>query len=183
MAGGGRGMPNRIDRVFRLCVQRRSDQPPHWQEKCLSSSAPNQAELAEHFTKRKIVVAYRGIDLELQVHSLREEVDLKVCSLLKEMSVNREGGIQPLRLEEIIFGDDDADKNKSVVDENVVAPFETARETANQAVVVQEAAIGKDMADVLNKRAKMLEQVDRSFRIELALVSHMAATGGGGMGT
>ena len=75
------------------------------QERCLTSGACTQVELAEHFTKRTVVVIYRGVELKMQVVSLREEVELKVSAALKELAVNRANGIVPLLVEEIVFED------------------------------------------------------------------------------
>jgi hypothetical protein len=60
----------------------------------------------------------------------------------------------------------------------MVAPWNAARSAANDIVSQQEAVGGKHMLDVLTRREKMLEQIDRSFKIEMAFLSSLADAGG-----
>jgi len=60
----------------------------------------------------------------------------------------------------------------------MVAPWNAARTAANDIVSQHEAIGGKHMLEVVSRRAKMLEQIDRSFTIELAFLSSLADAGG-----
>jgi hypothetical protein len=64
------------------------------------------------------------------------------------------------------------------VPEAMVAPWTAARTAANDIVSQFEAVGGKHMLEVLTRRCKMLDQIDRNFTIELAFLSSLADAGG-----
>ena len=64
------------------------------------------------------------------------------------------------------------------VPSSMVAQWNAARSAANDIVSQQEAVGSKHMLEVLTRREKMLEQIDRSFKIEMAFLSSLADAGG-----
>jgi len=95
----------------------------------------------------------------------------------QELALNTKDGLQPLTAEATVFGEV-ASTAACKVPEAMVSAWRAARQAANDLVEQHEAKDGKHQCDVLGKKEKMLEQIDRSFRIELGYIESLANSGG-----
>ena len=93
------------------------------------------------------------------------------------MAIGKVGGLSLLACEKAIFGNDGPNE-KCPVPAGRLVPWNAARDAANTLTDQYEAITGKPMVDVLSKKEKMLEQIDRNFRIELAFLVSLADVGG-----
>ena len=60
----------------------------------------------------------------------------------------------------------------------MVSGWNAARAAANDLTEQQAAVSGKHMVEILTKKSKVLEQIDRSFKIELCFLTALAEAGG-----
>lgn len=94
------------------------------------------------------------------------------------MAVNKGDGLILMACEKCVFGELEGKLPACPVPADMVAPWNAAREASNELVCQQEAVSGKHMLDILTKKERMLEQIDRSFKIELAFLAALADAGG-----
>ena len=95
---------------------------------------------------------------------------------LQEMALGRKGGLVHLTCEDFVFGAVEAQGTCPVP----VSPVQgnAARLAANSLIDKQGATSGKHMLEILNRREQMLNQIDRSFRVEVAFLASLTQQGG-----
>ena len=96
---------------------------------------------------------------------------------LQEMALGKKGGLVHLTCEDFVFGSVGA-QGTCPVPVSLVQGWNAARLAANSLVEKQGATSGKHMLETLNRREQMLNQIGRSFRVEVAFLASLAAQGG-----
>ena len=96
---------------------------------------------------------------------------------LQEMALGKKGGLVHLTCEEFVFGSVEA-QGACPVPVSLVQGWDAARLAANSLIDKQGATSGKHMLEILNRREQMLNQIDRSFRVEVAILASLTQQGG-----
>ena len=96
----------------------------------------------------------------------------------QEMAINTVNGLMPLSCEKTVLGGQPENAPACPVPASILQGWNSAREAANSLVENAEAAQGRHQKELLSKKIKMLEQTDRSFRIDLGFVGSLAEHGG-----
>ena len=96
---------------------------------------------------------------------------------LQEMALGKKGGLVHLTCEDFVFGAVEA-QGTCPVPVSLVQGWNAARLAANSLIDKQGATSGKHMLEILNRREQMLNQIDRSFRVEVAILASLTQQGG-----
>ena len=94
------------------------------------------------------------------------------------MAVDNKDGIKPLVAETFLFPLPTGTVPPCRVPAEMVAPWNVARGSANALIAECKIGSGREMTDILSKKAKVFDQLDRTFRIELGWITSMAESGG-----
>lgn len=134
------------------------------------------ANLADKFEKRMITVVYRSVSLEVEVMDFREEIEVKVSALLKQMSVGLLNGIPAMAYEDAFWGEVELVDCK--VEFGLLKPFIAARQVANALLVAGDYERRADMLSALQAKLAVFVQLDRTFVMEVALTKSTCSDGG-----
>eukprot|EP00972_Heterocapsa_arctica_P066400 9797676-Heterocapsa_arctica.AAC.1 len=93
------------------------------------------------------------------------------------MALGKKDGLIALACEKSVFGDTMSEVT-CPIPAGMLQPWNAAREAVNEMTDLQEAVTGKHMVDIISKKLHILEQIDRSFKIELAFLTSLTAAGG-----
>lgn len=134
------------------------------------------ANLADKFEKRMVTVAYRSVSLAVEVMDFREEIEVKVSALLKQLSVGLLNGIPAMVFEDAFLGD--VSLVNCRVEPSLLKPFIAARQAANDLLIAGDYERGADMLSALQAKLAVFVQLDRTFVMEVALTKSMCSDGG-----
>lgn len=122
-------------------------------------------------------VKYRGLEVQCRVGDHVEEVDLKLGALIKEMAVGQVNGVDALAWEAACFSEP-CTGSALPSDIPLMREYQNARVTANEALQSAQAKTGSQYNEVLQNKASVLKQLDRSFMVELAALKLMVESRG-----
>lgn len=126
--------------------------------------------------KRDAQIGYRGVPVEIQVFSLAEELALRTSAALKERAVIA-GKLEALHCEEDLV--DAATAHRCLkLDENMLVQAKAARKSANSMVTAEGDPSGIEMRDILQAKKGILLQLDKGFKLEIALITSFTGEGG-----
>jgi len=153
--------PNTVTEVHELCVQ----------------EAARLGALINLREKRDITLKYRGIELVCKdVKSYEEELNLRVAAFLKTRAV---GGKVPVLVFEnsVLEPPSDEHAKDPRIHSKVLEEFAMARNTANE-MLRDQVLSGELVKEMLTKRAQVCMQVDKTFKLEMALLDTACGDGG-----
>ena len=113
--------------------------------------------------KRTILINYRGLEIELQVTSLAEELVLKLACWVKGMAIGT-GALPEMKFEVGLFQDMETN-TKLPVDDDLVAEYAAARTTLTR--VLNAVPIdGTVVVGILKSKLQMLRGIDKTFVLD-----------------
>jgi hypothetical protein len=153
--------PDTVSEVHKLCVQ----------------EATRLGALINLRERRDIIVKYRGIELVCKdVRSYEEELNLRVASFLKTRAVG--GKVPVLAFENSVLEPPSEEVAKDPrIHKEVLDEFSMARNTANE-MLKDQVLSGDLVKEMLTKKAQVCMQVDKTFKLEMALLDTACGEGG-----
>eukprot|EP00971_Amphidinium_carterae_P352714 6492712-Amphidinium_carterae.2 len=139
------------------------------------NSVKQLGNLPREYQERQVTVSYRGIDLPLRVASARAEISKKLAAEVKTQAI-RAKGLKQLSWECALF--ENEPECAHTVEQKLLRKFTAARTQAEDMVKGGGPITLQDALRILTYKKELLVQQDSSFDIELALLSHMTASGG-----
>ena len=149
-------------------------------EKCVTSCLDEAARLGAVSAlreKRDITIGYRGMQLLVKgVRGYEEELRLRIAARLKSMCAG--DGVPLLIFESSVLGDPESKgKSDDKVDPEVLKDFVMARRTANE-MLKDQVLSGELVKEMLNNKGQICLQVDKTFKLEMALLDTACGEGG-----
>ena len=125
--------------------------------------------------KRTILINYRGLEIELQVTSLAEELVLKLAAWVKGMAIGT-SALPEMKFEVGLF--QDMTNTMLPVDDDLVAEYAAARATLTR-VLKAVPTDGTVVVGILKSKYQMLRGIDKTFSLDLMAWIAMHAEGPG----
>ena len=126
--------------------------------------------------KRKVTIVYRGVQVEMIVFSLAEELSLRGSAVLKARAVEAKK-LDPLHCENELV-DASLKQDHQAFEEKLITAANIARRSANAMVTAEGDPSGVVMRDILFAKQGVLIQMDKSFKLEINFVASFTGAGG-----
>ena len=127
--------------------------------------------------RRDIKVSYRGMQLTVQdIRGYEEELTIRIAAKLKSRCVG--AGVPLLVFESSVLGPPQLEaKDAPKVQPEVLKDFKMARVTANE-MLKKQVLSGELVKEMITTKGQICVQVDKTFKIELALLDTACGEGG-----
>jgi hypothetical protein len=113
-------------------------------------------------SKRNVVFFYRGLEIELVVTSLAEELVLKIAAWVKAAAVGT-AALPEMKFEAGLF--EDTKKPQVTVDDALVSEYAAARDTLAR-ILTDVPVEGTVVVSMLKCKLQMLQGIDKTFVLE-----------------
>ncbi len=128
--------------------------------------------------RRAIQIRYRGLDIQVEVMGLEEEITRRLAAHIKSKAVEARA-LELFSCEEALIPLQTQDASQEDgVDADLVKEAVVARASADKILKESAWTSGENLLEILNEKMVLLLQVDETFKIELAMVEHMVRGGG-----
>ena len=135
---------------------------------------PGMKELAD---KRTIQVEYRGVQLDINIGSLVEDVDFRYAACLKSEAVDV-GLINPIFCENDLVRARPAGLHEGRLQESVYCRWESARDSINEWLEASSSQEGATVVSLLTKKEAGMRAIDATFRLEVQFFSQLVGDAG-----
>jgi hypothetical protein len=127
--------------------------------------------------KRDITISYRGTQLLVKdVRGYEEELMLRLAAKLKSMCAG--AGVPLLIFESSVLGEPETEsEGENKVDPELLHDYVMARRTANE-MLKDQVLSGDLVKEMLNSKGQICLQVDKTFKLEMALLDTACGQGG-----
>ena len=128
-------------------------------------------------SKRIIAIVYRGIKIKLTIQTLFEEFEFRFMAKVKEWAV-RLNFIDPLVCENSLVTSPSTRDTPCSIDDELIKGPRAARAMANSFFETEGWCSGEAIKGVLEQKAPILIQIDKTFGIEIAFYEALVAEEG-----